>query len=263
MYEFDQDTVVEQLAEGKFRGIVDGGWNIGANPNGGYLISIANSAIQSGITHPDPVSMTTHFLRPGVGDEECDISVDIIRKGRTQTMVRATLSRQGVSRLEVMAVYSDLAEPIGVDGDITISEQEMRPPDDCIPRTGDIQGLEIAIVDKLDIRVQPELAIPGESGIPEIAGWIRHRDGREPDVRSLLLFTDCFPPSPLGALGPVGWVPSVELTIHARRRPAPGWIKASLRSDDLYEGRMIESGCLWDSAGALVAESRQLALVRN
>ena len=96
-----------------------------------------------------------------------------------------------------------------------------------------------------------------------IAGWIRHKDGRQPDVSSLLLFVDCFPPSPLGALGAVGWVPSVELTVHVRCRPAPGWIKASLRTDDLTEGRMIETGCFWDSTGALVAQSRQLALVRD
>jgi len=111
--------------------------------------------------------------------------------------------------------------------------------------------------------VQPELAIPGESGKPQIGGWIRHKDGRDPDVSSLLLFVDSFPPSPLGALGAVGWVPSVELTVHIRRRPAPGWIKASLQTEDLIGGRMIETGCLWDSAGVLVAQSRQLALVRD
>ena len=262
-YQFDQDTRVERLSEGRFRSVVNAGWNIGDNPNGGYLISLVDSAIRATISHPDPVSLTTHFLRPGVAGEECEIAVEIVRSGKTMTTVRASLRQLHKSRLEIMAAYSDLAESIGLDSDISIPEREMRGPDACIPRSGDLQGIDIALVDKLDVRVQPELASPGESGIPEIAGWIRHKDGREPDIRSLLLFVDCFPPSPLGALGPVGWAPSVELTIHVRRRPASGWIKASLATDDLTAGRMIESGYLWDSTGALVAESRQLALVRE
>jgi acyl-CoA thioesterase len=58
-------------------------------------------------------------------------------------------------------------------------------------------------------------------------------------------------------------VPTVELTIHVRRRPAPGWILGQFRTEDLSEGRMIENGLLWDSTGQLVAQARQLALVRT
>lgn len=261
--QFDQDTCVEKVSEGRFGCVVNSGWNIGNNPNGGYLISLVDSAIRASINQPDPISLTTHFLRPGVAGEECEIAVEIVRSGRTTTTIRASLWQQGKARLEVIAAYSDLAESIGLVSDISIPRREMMGPDACIPRTGDLQGIDIALIDKLDIMVQPELASPGKSGVPEIAGWVRHKDGRAPDTRSLLLFVDCFPPSPLGAVGPVGWVPSIELTVHVRRRPAAGWIEASLVTDDLSAGRMIESGCLWDSTGSLVAESRQLAIVRD
>ena len=262
-YQFDQDIKVERLSEGRYRSKVDAGWNIGDNPNGGYLITLVDSAIRESILHPDPVSITTHFLRPGVAGEDCEITVEIFRSGRTVTNVHATLSQKGKSRLEVVAVYSDLTETIGLVSEISIPPRQMPGPEDCVPRTGDIQGIDIALIDKLDIRLQPELASLGESGVSEIAGWVRHRDGRAPDTRSLLLFVDCFPPSPLGVLGPIGWVPSVELTVHVRRRPASGWIKASLSTNDLAAGRMVESGCLWDSDGVLVAECRQLAIVRK
>ena len=62
-------------------------------------------------------------------------------------------------------------------------------------------------------------------------------------------------------MGSVGWVPTIELTVHVRRRPAPGWVLARFECDDLAGGRMIETGSLWDSSGALVARSRQLGLL--
>ena len=58
-----------------------------------------------------------------------------------------------------------------------------------------------------------------------------------------------------------GWVPTIELTVHVRKRPAPGWIQARFECDDLSDGRLVESGTLWDSTGAVVARSRQLGLL--
>jgi acyl-CoA thioesterase len=49
--------------------------------------------------------------------------------------------------------------------------------------------------------------------------------------------------------------------VHVRFRPAPGWIRARLVSQDLQDGRMIEDGCLWDETGRLVARCRQLGLL--
>jgi acyl-CoA thioesterase len=61
----------------------------------------------------------------------------------------------------------------------------------------------------------------------------------------------------------LGWVPTIELTVHVRCRPSTGWILGRFRTVDLIDGRMIESGALWDSSGMLVAQSRQIGLVLN
>ena len=66
-----------------------------------------------------------------------------------------------------------------------------------------------------------------------------------------------------GLLGVIGWVPTVELTVHVRRRPAPGWLVGRFATSDLAAGRMIEDGCLWDEQGHLIVQSRQIALVRQ
>ena len=41
---------------------------INDNANGGYLLTPALRAIQELTGHPDPLTVTTHFFRPGRGD---------------------------------------------------------------------------------------------------------------------------------------------------------------------------------------------------
>ncbi len=92
----------------------------------------------------------------------------------------------------------------------------------------------------------------------QIKGWIRLADGREPDPISLLMFCDALPPTTFD-LGLFGWAPTLELTCHVRAVPAPGWLRIRHATTNLAGG-MFEEDCeIWDSAGRLVAQSRQLA----
>ncbi len=185
-----------------------------------------------------------------------------VRWGSTarQSTVRATLMQDGVPRLEVLAALGDLVAD--TEPTITLEPPEIPPPDQCLQRSGAQQGVDLSIIDRLDIRLHPDEALAGSAGRAQVTGWIRLRDGRPPDTLSSLLFADTFPPAVFGLLGVVGWVPTVELTVHVRRRPAPGWMLGRFRTQDLNDGRLIEDGALWDSAGNLVVQSRQLALVR-
>ena len=47
---------------------------------------------------------------------------------------------------------------------------------------------------------------------------MRHSDGSDPDVIALLMFADAFPPPIFTVFGPVGWVPTLELTVQVRAR---------------------------------------------
>jgi len=259
--QYDDETAVEQIDEHRWRGRVSAAWNIGDNPNGGYLQSLASRALEAVVEHPDPLSVTTHYLRPGLADENCEIEVEVIRTGRTLSTARARLTQADKTRLEVLAAFADLTVPAGVEAPITLPPPELPDPAGCVQRSGEDQGVGLPILDRLDIRLDPACATPGGSDEAVLRGMVRFVDGRAPDPRSLLLFTDCFPPSPFSLLGAIGWVPTLELGVHVRRRPAPGWITAEFRTDDLNEGRMVESGALWDSRGRLVAQSRQIGLV--
>jgi len=262
MSDFDDETRVQPIGDRAYAGRVSPAWNIGSNPNGGYLLALAVSALRQALpTHPDPLSVTVHYLRPGLSGQPCRVDTRILRTGRTLATARATLEQDGTPRLEVLAALGDL----GGGGVPTLAPPApvLPPPDRCEPRSGSEQAIALPITDRVEIRLDPGEARAGAAGQARVSGWIRFRDGRPPDTLSSLLFVDAFPPAVFGLLGPVGWVPTVELTIHVRRRPAPGWMLARFHTEDLLDGRLLEDGLLWDADGRLVAQSRQLALVRR
>ena len=54
----------------------------------------------------------------------------------------------------------------------------------------------------------------------------------------------------------------MELTVQVRAHPAPGPLQVRLASRHMSKGVIEEDGEYWDSAGQLVAISRQTAKVR-
>lgn len=266
MSTFDDHTRLHAAGDSRFTGRVDPSWNIGTNPNGGYLLSLAVAALrQAAPQHPDPLSVTVHYLRPGLADQPCTVDAHVVRSGRTLTTGRATLTQEGGARIEVLAALGDLsvsaasgaASPPG----LTIAAPDMPPPDRCVARSGDEQGVDLPIMQRLDIRLHPDEARAGAVGRAQVSGWIRFRDDRPPDTLASLLFVDAFPPSVFGLLGMVGWVPTVELTVHVRAVPAPGPVRCLFRTRFVHGGMFEEDGEVWDSTGTLVALSRQLALL--
>ncbi|MEE9415919.1 MAG: thioesterase family protein [Acidimicrobiales bacterium] len=258
-WDFDTETAVRLVEPGRWTTDVSDRWNIGDNPNGGYLVTSVLRAMSELSSHTDPLTVTTHFLRPGSALEAGIVEAELIRTGRTLSTLRGRLVQNGKGRVEVLAAFTDLStsdEPL-----VTIAPPDLPPVEDCVERSGLEQGVDLPIMDRTNVRLHPSQAQAGAAGEPVVSGWIRFVDGREPDTLSLLLFADAFPPSLFGTLGYVGWVPTVEMTVHIRRRPAPGWIRGRFEATDLTGGRVIESGQLWDSTGALVAQTRQIGLL--
>ena len=263
MSQFDDETQVEKIDEHRWGGTLRGEGNIGDNPNGGYMACCALRALEAALPHPHPTSVTTHFLRPGIADTPFEVVIEPVRIGRTLSTARARLLQDGKERLEILACFADLESQVGVDVPITVAPPELPEPEHCPLRSEETQGVHLPLLERLEVRLHPEQANAGHYDRAEMSGWIRFRDGRAPCTSSLLLFADAFPPSVLASLGQVGWVPTLELTFHPRRLPVGGWIKARLATDDLHNGRMIETGQLWDASGQLVAQSRQLGLVMH
>lgn len=261
MSQFDTETAVEPAGEGRWSTRLSDGWNIGDNANGGYALTPVLRAMRSLVPHPDPISVTTHFLRPSRGDADAEVKASVIRSGRTVSTLRGSLWQDGSQRLEVLAAFSDLAVGPAASHEIAEAPPSIPPPEECVHRRSLEQGVDLSILSRVDVHVHPDHAPAGGSDRALIDGWIRFSDRAEPSTMALPFFADALPPSLYPMLGYIGWVPTIEMTVHARRAPAPGWLQVRQESHDLHRGRMVESGSLWDSTGALVACSRQVGLL--
>lgn len=248
-------------AGGEWRCSPDAAWNIGDTPNGGYALTPVLRVLGSLGGHADPLSVTTSFLRPVAAGESATIMAEQIRLGRTTTVASGVLAQAETSRLMVVATLGDLDAQVGIGPELQLTPPPILPPDRCPSREELDQGVTLPILQRVDVRIDPTYAVGGGSERAVMAGWIRFRDGSDPAALALPLFADAFPPSLYSLVGSVGWVPTIELTVHVRRRPARGWIQARFECDDLTGGRMIESGTLWDEQGRVVARSRQLGLL--
>lgn len=264
MSQVEAETSIQSNGDGSYTARLDQAWNIGANPNGGYALMPALRAMLDLAPHPDALSVTVHFLRRAIGDRDADVTAAVVRAGRSTSNATATLSQDGAPRLVAHAVLGDLAEPApgaAPDPGLGVDAPDMPTPSECIDRRSLGQGLALPILSRLDVRIRPDHVVPDPSKPAVVEGWIRFADGAPADMRWLPLLADAFPPAVRTRMGPVGWVPTVEMTVHIRRRPAPGWVLGRFECDDVEGGRMIETGTLWDSTGAVVARSRQLGLV--
>ena len=259
---FEDDTAV-RAAEGGWAADINPAWNVGNNPNGGYLLAIATKALIAATGRPDPVTVTAHYLSPPSAGP-LFLRTDIVKPGRSFVTATAELIQGDRERVRVIGALGDLTERSGLTR-VSARPPDIPPPDECVDLlelTRQAGRLAPEVMNRFDIRLPPDSAWgrPSEGDPFEITGWIRFRDGTEPTVVSAVAFADSFPPTLLGAVA-AGWVPTIEMTVHVRGRPAPGWLLGTFRTRVLVDGMMEEDGELWDSEGRPVALSRQLAMV--
>ena len=120
------------------------------------------------------------------------------------------------------------------------------------------------LMDRLACRLQPGddgFRRGAPSGDPAIRGWFALAAEEPVDALGLLLAADAFPPPIFNSNMPMAWVPTVELTVHVRAEPVPGPLRVAFRSRFIHDGLVDEEGEIWDGAGTLVAQSRQLSLM--
>ncbi|MFF1277769.1 thioesterase family protein [Streptomyces marokkonensis] len=276
--EFDRDTALVQREPGVYDIDLSAGWTIISAVNGGYLLAVLGRALADALPHSDPFTISAHYLtasQPG----PAVVRTETVRTGRTLSTGQASLFQldergEEVERIRVLASYGDL-DSLPAHVRTTAEPPAIPPIEQCfgpeaaadirLPSGGPapVDGSS-AIADRLMLKLDPSTvgwALGQPSGKGEMRAWFGLADGRDPDPLALLLAVDALPPTAF-ELGISGWVPTVELTVHVRSRPAPGPLRVSITTRNLAGGFLEEDAEVWDTQDRLVAQSRQLARVR-
>lgn len=235
------------------------GWDIGGNANGGYLLAIAGRTMARAAYRPDVTTITAHYLRPGPAGP-ISIDTNVVKAGRRFSTVQGTMATEKPI-LSILGSFTDLAANPSEHEVMLQRAPEWGDPED-MPRVEATDSFPPPAMGRVDLRLHPEDNFyNGPSGTPQMRGWVRLTDDEPWDTFSLLLASDIFPPTVFNANFTIGWVPTLELTVHVRNRPAPGWLRCEFASRFVTGGFVEEDGLMWDSSGILVAQSRQISLL--
>ena len=196
MTAFDEATAVTPAGEGCYHtrpderfAIVSGDGTAGA-VNGGVLMATVLRAVLDGSPHPHPVATSAHFLRVP-RPEPARVQVSWLKQGKTAATARATLIQNGLPVLETAVTTGSLGDP----GDGGLSWTG-KPPE--LPPIEECAGFEMrrassafaGFARQVDLRLDPATTgwLHGQpAGIPEMRGYFRPREDRDPAASLLAL----------------------------------------------------------------------------
>lgn len=256
MSRFGEATAVERVGEGRYKAELDGAFGVAEALNGGYLMAVLARAAVDASPHAHPMATSANFLRVarrGVAE----VLVETLKAGRTAATARVSLVQDGSPLVEAQITTGTLdaaAEP-AYGG----AAPAIPPVEDCTELTTGPEGSEFA--DHVLLHFDPATLgwLHGRpSGRPELNGWFALREDYPPDAFALALAVDALPPVVVNA-GFIGWAPTVQMTWYMRAVPAPGPLRLHGTGRLINDGWFDEEVEVWDSAGHLVAQSRQLA----
>jgi acyl-CoA thioesterase len=258
-FALDADTQVSPSgSSGEFLATVTGRWGgITGVPNGGYLMAICTRALGLTVPFPDPIVVSGFFLRPGTPGP-ATVRTSVVREGRTTAFGEAVLAQGGKDVIRAAAAFARLggSGPVLVDG----APPDLPPPSDCVGvPVGSFGPATIAERVEFRSREVPGWFLGRPTGRPSSEFWMRFADGRDADLLALLVLVDSTAPSVL-ELG--AGSATIQLTVHLRAHPAPGWLATRASTRFVSGGYHEEDFEVWDSTGMLVAQSRQLAAVQ-
>jgi acyl-CoA thioesterase len=232
--------------------------------NGGYVAAVILRAIQaSASAERAPRSLTVHYQRaPLAGPVE--VSVEVEREGGRVTFLSARMTQEGKVQATAQAVLSE-----NWSDDEGFSELTM--PDAGAP--GELHTFDpgaVAGAPRMlqNYRARPALGAPAFSGgAPFTGAWIRSREPRLLDAPLAAAFLDTWFPASFVLLERPRGAPTIDYTVHFRSPLPPAGATpedpylVSFKSNLARHGFFEEDGELWAADGALLAQSRQLALL--
>jgi hypothetical protein len=257
VHPFDADTGLAPAGPERWQAWAPERWFVGRGPNGGFLAALAARAAEAAAGRPLR-ALSLHFLAaPAVGP--LDVRATVERAGRSYSVVSLRIAQDrrpvtlGLATLGELPAEGAAWAVGGMPAARPLAESEPIPAD--FPNAP-------AFLQNYELR-------PALEGEAETGGWLRTTVPRALDAPLLVAMADAWPPAAFTVLGRFVAAPTLDLTIHIRRPLPP----AGLAPEDHVLGRFAsrlsvagvweEDGELWAPDGALLAQSRQLALARE
>ncbi|GAA5101274.1 thioesterase family protein [Nocardia iowensis] len=257
---------------GRYLGSIDKTWTIGKKVHGGTMVAASAAAGLKWLRAADPalagmapIAASSDFLgAPDPGEVEYE--VHIRKVGRQICLADANLIQHGRTLVRTALTFGHLddAEPRYAQehGDMPVE-----PPADAIGyEPGSAMGSLVHVGQATELFIDRAWArfLDGEKAEPRLRLWIRPRaaDEQDPEVGMLfaMMSADMSPPVPMN-LGQFGWAPTVQMATYLRRKPAPGWLRIIASTHEVGNHLFDEDQLVLDHTGAVVAQSRQLALI--
>lgn len=261
---FSDAMVLHPLDHG-FSANLNEHWTIGPKIHGGVMLALcAKAAREAYAGHSggsfEPVAVSADFLSaPDPGGVR--LATTVRKRGRRIGLVDVTLDqgeRTCVRAVVTLGEPEHLAEPLLSANPVT-ALMDVQPPAHVAAIGPGHPAAEINNLARgCDIR--PELAETfTESGAPVFTIWVRPKD--EPvDVLFALMCGDISVPV-CYAVGRRGWAPTVQMTAYLRGLPADGWLRVACTTTQIGRDWFDEDHTVVDSAGRIIVQTRQLALV--
>lgn len=254
-------TTVTATAPGRYQAFLDDSWNFRL-PQGGVAAAVALRAMADHLGDDTQTLRTLHtaFVAQ-VTDGPVDIDVELLRRGRSMSHLRAELTNVGAPRGHVTTAifgrdrpgfrFTDMRPP------------QVAPPARCRSRRDPVppgQAERLEPANFWDQRVESKSALghaPWEQWVPERAehaAWFRideppFADDGTVDPLALVMLTDMMPAAAAEKLGPMDrtwYAPSVDLTVHLLDDCRSEWVLAHSHTRHADDGYASAEMALWD-----------------
>lgn len=258
---FDESLHLQPTSDGRITGSIDTRWWLFVGPNGGFLASLCLQSLQHAVgNQAHPRSFSIQFLRRvAEGPVEFDAQVD--KQGQTFLFASGRMYQNGNLLSTFVGAFSaPQSGPAFYDHRMPSVKQ----PEDIPPRDLDPDG---ALEFSQHFEFRPALDAMPFSGrdSARIGGWIRFKKPRPIDALQIPTIADSlFPAVYVKLEAPVN-TPTIDLTVHFRSTLPRDydWLLACFETRYAIEGFIEEDGEIWARDGTLIAQSRQLAVIRE
>jgi len=261
---------------------VTSGFNVFAAPNGGFLMALLMRAMRNeqelrqNNRNKDCQGMQVSFLSSAAHSQPCEVHVQVLKRGRTLSWLRAELRQKNKLRLTCNSVFGkyhpsgaqsfagkvDLPPPDEIKKDFNLGQETLRTRQLFNRwRFRSTQEFEAIYMHLLSLKRL------GRPCPPCLKIYIGHELDEPMTVESLAAISDSVIPT-VKALRPwkdSAWVPTMtfDLQVFAAPRPETKWIKCHFRLEANAERRNCEVVELFEgSSDRLLARGIQSALTQ-